>query len=160
MREIPSCDSSETLKGLELRIKNLPEAQKNNIQFIGIKNASQQRFDEQQGVRECSATLITSGGEQLIPYTLSFSDQQNTVKPNDFSTGWVYFGASLLFCAAWILMWRTIKKTQAHKKNQTSPLQSKEPKQTMKNFELLMAFIAATLNKMPDDWGKYREWKL
>jgi hypothetical protein len=27
----------------------------------------------------------------------------------------------------------------------------------MKNFELLMAFIAATLNKMPDDWGKPRE---
>ncbi|PPD34189.1 MAG: hypothetical protein CTY19_04860 [Methylomonas sp.] len=48
------------------------------------------------------------------------------------------------------------------KKGRSSALSIPEPKaektkQTQKSFELLMAFIAATLNKMPDEWGKARE---
>lgn len=72
---LPECDSDDTLSLVGQIVEEMPVVRLNNIRFVELKDEKQLGFNEDKELRSCSATLVTSAGEDSIYYTVEWDDK-------------------------------------------------------------------------------------
>lgn len=74
---LPSCDRSETTKLVGQIINDLPLVKAANVQFVSLKNIAEQGHNKEADIRACSATLITTAGEDNLQYSVKWQNKKD-----------------------------------------------------------------------------------
>lgn len=70
-KALPKCDAAGTEKTIENIINDIPILKSSNVRFITIKDVIEQGVNKNAEIRSCTATLVTSAGEDNMQYTIN-----------------------------------------------------------------------------------------
>jgi len=73
--KLPQCDSSEANALVGTIIDSMPLAKELNARFVSIKEVIEQGFNSKSQIRSCTATLVTSIGEDALQYSIQWTDR-------------------------------------------------------------------------------------
>ncbi len=73
--DLPSCSSSDSHSLVEQIINDLPVAKAAGAKFVELKDVEELGFNEKSEIRSCSATLITTSGEDALQYSIVWSNK-------------------------------------------------------------------------------------
>lgn len=73
---LPDCDSSDTNTLVGQIINDMPLAKASGAQFVSLKNIEEQGFNQDVQLRSCTATLVTSVGEDNLQYSVKWSNKE------------------------------------------------------------------------------------
>lgn len=72
---LPACNSSDTEKVVGQIIDGMPLVQAAGAQYITLKDVVEQGYNQQSGIRSCSAILVTTAGENRLQYAVKWRDK-------------------------------------------------------------------------------------
>ena len=72
---LPGCNSGKTKDLVEQIINGLPMARATNTKYVTLKDIEETGHNKEAGVRGCSATLITTAGEDSLRYSVAWEDR-------------------------------------------------------------------------------------
>lgn len=73
---IPRCDDSNTIATVGEVINEMPIAKESGAQFVSLKNIVEQGYNKQSEIRACSATLLSTFGEEPLRYNIKWQDKE------------------------------------------------------------------------------------
>lgn len=73
---LPGCSSGATTDLVEQIINGLPVAQARNTKFVKLNDIEETGYNKESGVRACTATLITTAGQDGLRYSISWDDKK------------------------------------------------------------------------------------
>ncbi|MDI1270528.1 MAG: hypothetical protein PSV40_15680 [Polaromonas sp.] len=71
---LPTCNSGKTKDVVEKIINGLPLARAGNTKYVTLKDVEETGYNKNAGIRGCSATLITTAGEDSLVYSVTWQD--------------------------------------------------------------------------------------
>lgn len=72
---LPSCSSTDSKTLVGQIINDSPIAKMSGAKFVSLKNISEQGYNKDAGVRSCTATLVTTAGEDNIQYSVNWQNK-------------------------------------------------------------------------------------
>jgi len=75
---LPACDRAETQDLVGQIISDLPAVKAAGVQFVSLKDIQEQGFNEGTQIRSCSATLVTTAGQDDLQYYIKWNDKEKT----------------------------------------------------------------------------------
>lgn len=72
---LPTCNSGKTKDVVEKIINGLPLARAGNTKYVTLKDVEETGYNKNAGIRGCSATLITTAGEDSLVYSVTWQDR-------------------------------------------------------------------------------------
>lgn len=75
-KSLPACDQKETTALIGQLVNNLPMVKIANAKFVSIKNISEQGHNKDSEIRSCSATLVTTSGEDNFQYAVQWRNKK------------------------------------------------------------------------------------
>ncbi|MBL3527062.1 MAG: hypothetical protein JMN29_05125 [gamma proteobacterium endosymbiont of Lamellibrachia anaximandri] len=72
---LPGCDSTETKSLVGQIINGLPLVKASGAQFVSVKNATEQGYNQEAEIRSCSGTLVTTAGEDNLQYSIKWQNK-------------------------------------------------------------------------------------
>lgn len=72
---LPGCNSGKTKDVVERIINDLPLARAGNTKYVTLKEVEETGHNKNSGVRSCSATLVSTAGEDSLIYSVSWQDR-------------------------------------------------------------------------------------
>jgi len=72
---LPGCNDSESLATVERLINDLPVVKARGIRFVSLKTVQEQGQNRSEGIRVCTATLVTTAGEDALRYQIKWTDR-------------------------------------------------------------------------------------
>jgi len=76
-KSLPSCEQSETTKLVGQIINDLPLVKAANVQYVSLKNITEQGHNKEADIRSCSATLVSTAGEDNLQYSLKWQNKKD-----------------------------------------------------------------------------------
>ena len=78
---LPSCDQQQTVSLVGKTVDKMPLVRLANVHFVSLKNITENGHNKDSETRVCSATLVSTAGEDNIQYVISWFDK----KARDFN---------------------------------------------------------------------------
>ncbi|WP_181297007.1 hypothetical protein [Pseudomonas sp. Q2-TVG4-2] len=75
---LPSCTSSDAEQLVATIIGDMPSVKLAGIKFVSLKEVEEQGFNEQSQLRSCSATLVTTAGEDDLQFYIKWNNQEES----------------------------------------------------------------------------------
>lgn len=72
---LPACDSSDTLDVAEEVVNGLALTRAAGAKFVKLKDIREEGYNESKEIRACSATLVSTAGENDILYNVSWQNK-------------------------------------------------------------------------------------
>ncbi len=72
---LPACDSRETKSLVGQIVNDMPLVKALGARFVSVKDIAEQGYNTEVEVRSCAGTLVTTAGEDLLQYSVSWSDR-------------------------------------------------------------------------------------
>ncbi len=72
---LPACDNSGTKTLVGRIVNDIPIAKSAGVQFVALKDIVEQGYNEQNEIRVCRATLVTTAGEDALQYHVKWSNK-------------------------------------------------------------------------------------
>jgi hypothetical protein len=76
-KSLPSCDQSESTKLVGQIVNDLPLVKAANVQYVSLKNITEQGHNKEADLRSCSATLVTTAGEDDLQYSIKWQNKKD-----------------------------------------------------------------------------------
>ena len=73
--KIPACDNKSTISLVEQIVNDLPIAKKSGAKFVSLNTIAELGFNKEAEIRSCSATLVSTKGEDTIQYSVQWQDK-------------------------------------------------------------------------------------
>lgn len=74
---LPACDQKETTALVGQIVNDIPLVKIANASFVSLRNVSEQGHNKDSGVRACSATLVTTAGEDNFQYSVKWRNKKD-----------------------------------------------------------------------------------
>jgi len=75
---LPSCGSEESSNLVEEIVNGLPIVQRAGAKFVDLKAIDELGFNDKSEIRSCSATLITTAGENKLQYSVEWKNKDES----------------------------------------------------------------------------------
>ena len=75
-KSLPSCDQKETTALVGRIVNDLPLVKIASAKFVSLKNISEQGHNKDSEIRSCTATLVTTAGEDDFQYSVQWRDKK------------------------------------------------------------------------------------
>lgn len=75
LSQLPSCDRADSISLVAQIVGDMPLVQAAGTSFVSLKNIVEQGYNEQTELRSCSATLVTTAGEDTIQYSIRWQNK-------------------------------------------------------------------------------------
>jgi len=72
---LPACDDSNTKTLVGQIINDMPIVKAAGAQFVSLKDIVEQGYNEQNEIRVCGATLVTTAGEDALQYHVKWGNK-------------------------------------------------------------------------------------
>jgi len=72
---LPGCSSNDTTGLVGQVVNDMPLVQLSGTQFVSMKDVTELGYNSGAGIRSCSATLITTAGEDQIQYSVQWMNK-------------------------------------------------------------------------------------
>lgn len=72
---LPGCESAEAKSLVGQIINGLPLVKASGAQFVSVKNAAEQGFNQEAQIRSCAGTLVTTAGEDNLQYSIKWGNK-------------------------------------------------------------------------------------
>ena len=74
--QLPTCTDKEVESTVGQIINDMPLVQLFGASFVSLKNQSEQGFNKDAQLRSCTATLVTTAGEDNLQYSIKWQDRK------------------------------------------------------------------------------------
>ncbi len=76
---LPGCNSEETKNLVGQIITDMPLVKASGVQYVAVKDVSEQGFNQKNQIRSCFGTLVTTAGEDNVQYSVKWQDKSKTM---------------------------------------------------------------------------------
>lgn len=76
-KSLPSCDQAETTTLVGQIINDLPLVKEANVQYVSLKDVTEQGYNKENDIRACSAILVTTAGEDDLQYSIKWQSKKD-----------------------------------------------------------------------------------